>query len=364
MRVLSIQQPWVHLVVRNLRTVEVRSYGTPHPRRLGRIAIHASGAMPSKEIEAEWERDEKTARVFAEMGWRSRNDLRSLTRSGLVGTVEVRDVYLGKDLHRENARQIPRFDFNEALYAALGRVGGGFGWHERRVAPTPVVIPDDAYAWTFARGIAIEPIEGVPGQQRLWTLPDDIAEEVARREAQARAGQWRPPPVDAAKRRRAKADWEREWSKVYDDLAWRIVLEAGWEMQVREAEFDDPDYERSFRQAVKRWIDQHGVVVPGAGLHVRVPPLLRPIFRGREVVRALEFEAEVRIAIQAHMEAEEEYARVLGYHARVLEVIRDLKARAARRPISNAEIVKRAKDAFREEFETSFSALLRGYGLE
>lgn len=360
MRVLSIQQPWAQLVVRGLRTIDVRTY-TKNVR--GRIAIHASGAMPSKDIAHEWERDEKTARVFAEMGWRGRNDLRTLPRSAVVGTVEVRGIFLGKDLHRENARQIPRFDFNEALYAALGRVGGGFGWSQRRVEPAPVVIPDDQYAWIFARPIAIEPLE-IPGHQQLWTLPPDVAKEVAAREARTRVGEWRPPRVDEAKRRRAKADWERAWSKVYDDLAWKIVLEATWEMELREMQFPDPDYEAAFRQAVTRWIDAHGVAVPGAGLHVRLEPRLRPLFEGREIVRALEFEATLRRYVREQAKADADYARVMGYHERVLEVIRDLKARAARRPVSNAEIVKRAKDAFVQEFEMTFSEVLRDHGLE
>lgn len=359
MRALSIQQPWVQLVARGLRTVEVRPY-TKDVR--GRIAIHASGAMPSKEIEQEWHRDERTARVFAEMGWRSRNDLRGLTRQAVIATVEVRGIFLGKDLHRENARQIPRFDFNEALYAALGRVGGGFGWSQRRVEPAPVVIPDDQYAWVFAWPIEIEPIE-IAGHQQLWTLPADVAKEVAAREARTKAREWRPPPVDEAKRRRAKADWEREWEKVYDDLAWRILLEAAWEIQLGATTFTDPDYEDAFRRTLKRWIDEHGVVVPGAGLHVRLDPQLRALFGGREVVRTLEFEATLREHLLAEIQAEKDNARVMSYHERVLEVVRDLKARAARRPISNAEIVKRAKDAFREEFETGFAGVLRDYGL-
>jgi hypothetical protein len=134
MRVLSIQQPWAHLVVRGLRTIDVRTYTKAVT---GRIAIHASGAMPSKEIEREWERDEKTARVFAEMGWRGRNDLRGLPRSAVIGTVEVRGIFLGRDLHRENARQIPRFDFNEALHAALGRWVAGTGGASGAWSPRP-----------------------------------------------------------------------------------------------------------------------------------------------------------------------------------------------------------------------------------
>src|SRR5882672_2715273 len=101
MRVLSIQQPTAHLVVRSLQRVIVKSWGTDFR---GRIAIHASSAVPSKEIEREWTRDERTARVFADQGWSGRNDLKTLPRGAIIGTVEVRSVNLGKALHTQNAR--------------------------------------------------------------------------------------------------------------------------------------------------------------------------------------------------------------------------------------------------------------------
>lgn len=337
MRVLSIQQPWAHLIVRGMRTVDVRSWTRDYR---GRIAIHASSAMPSKEIESEWQRDEQTARVFADQGWRSRGDLKTLPRSAIVGTVELRNVHIGKALHTQHARQIPRHDFDEALYAALGRVGGGFGWTQPRVAPAPVVIPDDQYAWTFAKPCVIEPLEDVAGQQHLWRLPNDLADVVLEREAATQAGTWRAPAVDAAKRRRAMEDWGRAWNKVYDDLAWRLLFEGFWEMQTEYLTFDDEDIEKQFKRSLRLWIDAYGFALPGAGKHVRIPPHLAKWFPGKPVVRVLEFEATVRWEVQEQLRAEADEARMHSHHAQLADMLRDLKGRAARRPISNAEIAK------------------------
>jgi hypothetical protein len=360
MRVLSVQQPWAHLIVRGMRTVEVRSWTSDYR---GRIAIHASSAVPSKEIEAEWQRDEKTARVFADQGWRSRNDLKSLPRSAIVGTVELRGVHLGKTLHQQNARPIPRHDFNQALYSALGRVGGGYGWTQPRVEPAPVVIPDDQYAWTFGKPCVIDPIEDVLGLQRLWTLPKEIAATVQEREDATRSGQWKPPATDYGKRRRAMEDWGRQWDKLYDDLGWRLLLEAYWEVQATQFDFEDEDFEKQFRRTLRKWIEQYGVVVPGAGLHVRVPPTLGKWFDDRPIVRALEFEATVRWELQEQIRKDEEDARAHSYHAQVTGLLRDLKARAARRPISNAEIVKRVKDECKRLLEEGVQAEMRAHGL-
>lgn len=348
MRVLSIQQPTAHLVVRNLQHAIVKSWGTDFR---GRIAIQASSAVPSKEIEKEWTRDERTARVFADQGWSGRNDLKDLPRGAIIGTVELRSVNLGKALHGQNARQIPRFDMNEALYAALGRVGGGFGWNEPRIEPVPVVIPDDQYAWTFAHPVAIEPIEDVMGQQHLWNLTRELSKIVEEREARMRAGEWRPPAINPGKRRRAMIAWEREWNKVYDELGWRLLLEAYWEVQVSQQKFDDPDFEGQFVRSMQRWTKHFGVAVPGRGLHIRVEPHLRSLFGGRDLVRALEFEATVREDLERQMKSAEEEARAERYHRQLVDLIRELKEKAARKPISDAEIRTRVKNQFKRLVE-------------
>jgi hypothetical protein len=350
MRVLSVQQPWAQLIVRGLLTFDVRSY-PPKKEFRGRIAIHASNRVPSKEIENEWTRDEDTAKVFASQGWRGRNDLKDLPRQAIVGTVELRDVVLGKELHLEGARQIPRWDMNEAIHAALGRKGGRFGWAEPSLKPARLPIPDEEYAWIFAMPVEIDPIVEIEGQQHLWSLPKEIASELVERNTRARTGQWKPAAPDASKRKRALDDWARNWSQVYEDEAWRLILEAHWELQREWFPFEDEGVEKSFRQTIEKLQRERGVVVPGRGLHMPVEPELQKWFGGRSLVRAIEYEATLREEIREAVKKEAEDKEAHRKHAVLVELLKELKGKAARRPMSQAEIKARVKAEFRRMIE-------------
>jgi hypothetical protein len=91
MRTLSIQQPFAQLVVRGMKLLEVRPQDTDYR---GRIAIHASAAVPPKAIEKQWKEDRDMALRFADEGWLDREDIKALPRSAIIGTVELVGVHL------------------------------------------------------------------------------------------------------------------------------------------------------------------------------------------------------------------------------------------------------------------------------
>lgn len=82
MRAMSVPQPWVELVIRGLKTVEVRSWFAKHSG--GRITIHASANIELEKVEALRADDRAVAQCFADQGWMDRDDLRALPRSSAV----------------------------------------------------------------------------------------------------------------------------------------------------------------------------------------------------------------------------------------------------------------------------------------
>ena len=158
MRVLSIQQPFAQLVVRGAKRLEVRPWTTKYR---GRIAIHASSAVPSRDIVREWKRDREMALRFADQGWLDRDDLKALPRSAIIGTVELVGVYLGKEVHEGST---PHFAWNLATnrmeVAARDPRSGQLRPIETRQRPLLVPVPENQYAWVFGDPVEIEPAVG------------------------------------------------------------------------------------------------------------------------------------------------------------------------------------------------------------
>lgn len=345
MRALSVQQPWAHLVVNGFLGALTRSWTTSFR---GPVAIHASSAMPSKEIEREWTRDEDTAKVFAHMGWRGRNDLKALPRSAIVGVVQLRETYLGADLHRGEGDPETDWYVQDAIHRALGRKLLPF--EAPRVQPVHLPLAEGEYAWILHGPVQIEPID-VMGQQHLWTVPADVSREVQARVTRTELRQWRPAAVDVGKRRRAMDDWVRHWSKAYDDEAWRLLIEAHWELKCEWFPFEEEVHEAAFRATLKKTIASRGKVVPGLGIHVHLLPSELDLFAGRPLVRALEYEATLRWEIQEAMRTATEDARVQRTHARLVELLKELKGKAAKKPMSAADIRMRVRAEFRRLME-------------
>jgi hypothetical protein len=144
--VLSVSQPWAQLIVRGMKLREVRSWGTDYR---GRIAIHAASKAPSFDAVAKASHDVAVAAWFADQRWHTRDDVLALPRSAIVGTVELTHV---------------------------------------RPAP-PDADSDEPFDWifTFADAVEFEPLGGISGKQRLWTLDDIASKEVEGRERARRA---------------------------------------------------------------------------------------------------------------------------------------------------------------------------------
>ena len=348
MRVLSIQQPWAHLVIRGVKQVEIRSWPSPHKER---IAIHASTNTALNEARRAWESSSAVARCFAEQGWLDRDDLKALPRTAILGTVDLLGV------HRAAAVRAAQIDFSgkdwltDALeHAVRDPATGHLRPAQAPVRTMPVVIPDEGYVCAFARALEIEPITDVPGQQHLWTLPGDLAAVLAEREAQSRRGEWSPGAPSRERRRASIAAWRERWETDLEREAWRLQREAVIEMQNETMAFEEELLEKRFRRTLKSYLAEHGEPGPDGKPHVRILRRLRALFGDREFVPAAEFELELRRLLHQAAEDDETRREGMDRHKQIVALLTELRAQAEQKPLDEAAIERDVKLAFRRLF--------------
>jgi hypothetical protein len=101
LRALSIRQPWAELILRGIKTIEVRSRPT---KIRGRVQIYASLGRLDEVVEAE-------------VADNNDLDIDSLPRGVLVGTVELVDC-------------LPlRLSDSQAAGFTITDIEGQYGWH-------------------------------------------------------------------------------------------------------------------------------------------------------------------------------------------------------------------------------------------
>ena len=130
---LSIKQPWAALVVRGLKTIEVRRWPTA---RRGRILIHAAG-VPDNRVEAQKHVTPELQEIAQMQG-------------GIIGSVELTDCVKYPDLPTFLADQAKHY--NEA------------SWYE----------PPLLYGFKFAEP-QILPFQKYPGWFRFFTIKSAVA---------------------------------------------------------------------------------------------------------------------------------------------------------------------------------------------
>jgi hypothetical protein len=221
--------------------------------------------VPSFSLVVDAQRDGQLAEEFASQGWRDRDDLVRLTRSAVVGTVELLRVVQPSEL-----TELPSF------------VGG---------------VEPGEFLYELTDPVEIEPVMGVAGKLNLWTLPDDIAHAVS--EAEEHARQEPPPAVDpqvveavrsAARAEEREAFWERHRRWFDHHFASRRDVPEG-------ARFANTQLDALVERALERYVAKHQVRGEGASQEVRVDhrmPGLSEIFGDREWVPRKEFNREVR----------------------------------------------------------------------
>ena len=170
MRVLSVQQPWAQLLITGNKAFEIRTWKTDFR---GRIALHVSSALAPGAYQLAVD-EPAYADAYARSGIGSLSDLRQLQKSAIVGTIEIADVQT-------------RHDLADSLTG-----------DEREMFET---VDDDTFMWRMLKPIAFDPV-AIKGKLNLWTLPDDVAAEVSRRERSAIA------PIRADVISRARRAWQ------------------------------------------------------------------------------------------------------------------------------------------------------------
>lgn len=308
MRVLSVQQPFAQLIVRGVKRLDARRWSTPFR---GRIAIHASHAVPSYGVMDSAERDERTARVFAGQGWTSRAALASLPRSAIIGTVELRAVRPVGEL-LSNAWREPHTEDDGLEITA----DGGDGRNDTREFVVRAW-PDD-YLWLFAEPVEIEPVPVRRGQMKLWTLAPDVSRLVAAANevapgcaleadgagtaaASAATAATAPSPAVALD---DAAWWGRQWlrdRKMRELARERDRLDEGLGLDRLKRDmwwFEDDRTERIFQRTIERYLRVHPLRPVKGELRVRiVGARLLEIFPDETWVTRVEFERGLRVYV-------------------------------------------------------------------
>ena len=344
MRAISVQQPWAHFMALNIQRIVVRRGSTSYT---GRIALHASTEIALKEVERLWNSNVRIARRFAEQGFIDRDDIKALPRGAIIGTIELVGVERGSDVHEGGATHIMESGFARALDTAVRSRSTG---KQRpliiRSKTLPVPIPDDQHAWAFKGAVDFEPILGVEGKQNLWRLSSGLERQVAEAEAWSTRFDWHPPAVDKKRLKRAMAAFKARWSESVKTSTRGIVRVVMQEIQRELLTIDDPAAEAWVQDAMQIFFE-HGCDRDG---NVRVPSGLGRYFGGRTAVSPLEFELECRSQLHAQLDRMKWDARRKVFEEDVLAFHSMLLAKAERRPISNAEIVRRVREHCRETF--------------
>lgn len=359
MRALSIPQPWAELVIRGVKTVEVRSWYAKHGG--GRIAIHASANIELKKVEALWEEDRAVADCFAAQGWVDRDDLRALPRSAILGSVELRGV------HRAQAVRAAQVDpsasnwIEDALEGAVRDAATG----SLRPGPAPartlpVAIPSQGYVFGFAGALAVEPITEVEGQQHLWALPGALAAELAAREARARSGAWTRVAPSPERVRVARDAWRERFESEERRYTTRLFREAVHEEANDTLTLEDAGAERMLKATIKKLSEERGARGADGQTWIRVPKTLRALFADAERVPAAQFEADLRVLM--HKVRQEQEVRVA--YTRMMEnavaLTRERLARAEQEPSSRTAMEAELKREFRRSWMETEADLARG----
>ena len=152
MKVLSVRQPYAALLVCGAKRLEARGWST---RYRGPLLIHASSSAISATSILSYEFEPEFIAALDALGWRTKEALRGLPRSAIIGQVTLDDVVPSLDLEDAPSRDI-------ALAAA----------------------PDEeTFFWRVKDAVAIEPVTA-HGKLNLWELPADLEGEVKRRLAE------------------------------------------------------------------------------------------------------------------------------------------------------------------------------------
>ena len=357
MRVLSVQQPWAHLIMKGVKQIEIRSWTSTFK---GRIAIHASANAKWQETEAEWKSSSAVARCFAEQGRIDRDDLKALPRSAILGTVELLGVHRGAAVKAKKHDIFNSDPVADVLESAVrDRVTGHLRAARTRVRTLPLTIPDSGYVWAFGRPHEVDPIFDVPGQQHLWELPADVAAQLAERDTASRRGEWTAPAVSSERRKASLAACRTMWETDLEREAFGLLGEVIREVEVELLEFDDPQTEKWFKRTFKAYMAAHLDKGAGGAGQVRIEKRLQSLFNGHALVPAVEFERELRRLVHKLVNEEKIYAEELARFKKGVALLTELRAQAEDRPVALAAIRKEVKAAYKRMFLESAKELER-----
>ena len=262
MRVLTFSQPWAQLVARGVKQFDVRTTSSDYR---GPVLIHAARVPPRQTVLAECVRNRKLERVLGTQGLLSYAALMELPRSAIVGIVDLESV-VGYRKFRER-------------------------WPDVELL-SPVMPEKVDFVWTFGEALEIEPVPGVPGRVKLWTLSETFRQAVG--EAEERAIAHGPPAGNETARRERTELYQR-----------RFIEERIAEHEAEAPKkFIVPKFEKIFRRTLARYYAIHPIREVGSEPRsVKLVGKLKALFPDREYVSPEEFEKGLRWYIEEYAEA-------------------------------------------------------------
>jgi len=277
MKVLSVQQPYAQLIARDIKRHEVRPWITAYR---GRIAIHASAAVPPSQLLHDAVRDKRFGRELRFQGWDTMDALTALPRSAIVATVELVRIV-----------------------------------RAREVCPAPPLVGElegDEFLWELSDPVEIEPVRDVRGKQKLWSLPDHVASTVTEAEQRMRASlaeSPRPREIEASRRALARLDETEPFWQEMKKSAERPKVPPR-KKPVRR--FRKEEFEAFFTRTVAQYCAGHQVRETEKGKEVKIDHRIRmmaALFRRRDWVPVEEFESSLREFLDLYGGAQRNYLR-------------------------------------------------------
>jgi hypothetical protein len=270
---------------------------------------------------------------FADQGWLDFDDLKSLPRSAIIGTVELVGVLLGKELQDRGAGL---FVWDWMTYrmevAAHDPRTGALKPIESKKRTLAVNTPPDQYAWVFVDPVEIDPITDVAGQHKLWNLVGELEGVIADRETSSRRGWWRPAEVSQARRAKGIRAWKKHWETERERFVLEVEQEVRMRRDIARVRFK-PEVEDRVLTDILSYIARNRVPqAAGEGVRVRVEGQFTQMFDGRDIVSADEFELLLRRRLKT--EGEERYAAVRAERRKqeLLKLYDELEEGARRGP--------------------------------
>ena len=164
MKALTLYQPWASLIAWGFKTMETRSWRPPYAFNFGdRIAIHAAASKPFG-LEPKSKGKEQKIETHAKDLWLPLQDTLGidLPLGAVVATARLVEAKMVVQSEDENGVVLVSYDRNQMFVDSVQTDPYGD-------------FTEGRWLWFLKDIVQVEPPVKVRGFQKLWTLPEEVA---------------------------------------------------------------------------------------------------------------------------------------------------------------------------------------------